>query len=124
MFSHIGVLPFALYYRNFLGPDHASDIYIGQFWSLCVEEQFYLVWPLVLFFLPRRWRLHLIVLLMAAAFLFRSYFSFAGMDPYVIYRLPMCHMDVLLAGAVLAVLTRLGIRDSDYRKICWVAFGI
>jgi len=124
IFSRIGVLPFALYYRNFLGPDHVSDIYIGQFWSLCVEEQFYLVWPVVLFFLPRRWRLHLIVLLIAAAFCFRTYFSSRGMDPYIIYRLPFCHMDVLLAGATLAVLTRMAIAGGIYRRICWTAFCV
>ena len=120
MFSRIGVAPFALYYRNFLGPDHASDIYIGQFWSLCVEEQFYLVWPVVLFFLPKRWRLPLIMLLIAGAFCFRIYFSSIGMDPYIIYRLPMCHMDVLLAGAMLAVLTRIGIAEHTFRKTCWI----
>jgi peptidoglycan/LPS O-acetylase OafA/YrhL len=122
MFSRIGVAPFALYYRNFLGPDRASDIYIGQFWSLCVEEQFYLVWPVVLFFLPKQWRLRLIALLIAAAFCFRVYFSSNGMDPYVIYRLPMCHMDVLLAGATLAVLTRIGIAEQTFRKVCWISF--
>ena len=121
MFSRIGVAPFALYYRNFLGPDHASDIYIGQFWSLCVEEQFYLVWPVVLYFLPKRWRLLLIMLLIAAAFCFRVYFSSIGMDPYIIYRLPMCHMDVLLAGAMLAVLTRIGIAEQTFRKVCWIS---
>ena len=111
MFSRIGVTPFALYYRNFLGPDHASDIYIGQFWSLCVEEQFYLVWPVVLYFLTKRWRLPLIMLLIAAAFCLRIYFSSIGKDSYIIYRLPMCHMDVLFAGAMLAALTRIGIAD-------------
>ena len=122
MFSRIGVAPFALYYRNFLGPDRASDIYIGQFWSLCVEEQFYLVWPVVLFFLPKQWRLRLIAVLVAAAFCFRIYFSSKGVDPYVIYRLPMCHMDGLLAGATLAVLTRIGIEEQTFRKACWISF--
>jgi peptidoglycan/LPS O-acetylase OafA/YrhL len=121
MFSRIGVAPFALYYRNFLGPDHASDTYIGQFWSLCVEEQFYLIWPVVLFFLPKGWRLRLIVLLIAAAFCFRIYFSSIGMDPYIIYRLPLCHMDVLLVGATLAVLTRIGIAEHTFRKVCWIS---
>jgi peptidoglycan/LPS O-acetylase OafA/YrhL len=124
MFREIGLAPFALYYRNFLGPDRASDIYIGQFWSLCVEEQFYLVWPVVLFFLPKRWRLPLIVLLIAAAFCFRVYFSSIGMNPYIIYRLPICHMDVLLAGASLAVLTRIGIADRAFRGFCWIAFFV
>jgi peptidoglycan/LPS O-acetylase OafA/YrhL len=113
-----------LYYRNFLGPDHASDIYIGQFWSLCVEEQFYLVWPVIIYFLPKRLRLPLIALLIAAAFCFRIYFSSRGMDPYIIYRLPICHMDVLLAGATLAVLTRIGIAEHIFRKVCWIAFFI
>ncbi|MGO8719112.1 MAG: acyltransferase family protein [Acidobacteriaceae bacterium] len=120
-FSGIGVAPFALYYRNFLGPDRASDIYIGQFWSLCVEEQFYLIWPVVIYFLSKRLRLPLIGMLAAVAYGLRAYFSWRGTDPYVIYRLPFCHMDVLLAGAVLAVLIRTGIEEHTLRKVCWTA---
>jgi peptidoglycan/LPS O-acetylase OafA/YrhL len=122
IFRGIGVAPFALYYRNFLGPDRASDVYVGQFWSLCAEEQFYLVWPLVLFFVQKQWRLRLITLLIAASFSFRIYFSSRGLDPYIIYRLPICHMDVLLMGAILAVLTRNGVADHTFRKVCWTSF--
>ena len=107
-FSGIGVAPFVFYYRNFLGPDRASDIYVGQFWSLCVEEQFYLVWPLVLYFTAKRLRIPLILFLMCTAFLCRAYLLSRGVDGYVIYRLPFCHMDVLLAGALVAVLIRQG----------------
>ena len=118
MFSDIGVAPFVLYYRNFLGPDRASDIYIGQFWSLCVEEQFYLLWPLVLYFTAKRLRMPLILFLMCTAYFCRAYLFWRGVDGYVIYRLPYCHMDVLLAGALVAVLTRRGMKEKMLRQFC------
>ncbi len=123
-FSGIGVAPFVFYYRNFLGPDRASDIYVGQFWSLCVEEQFYLVWPLVLYFTAKRLRIPLILFLMCTAFLCRAYLLSRGVDGYVIYRLPFCHMDVLLAGALVAVLIRQGVGKSTLRRLSWSAIGI
>ncbi len=118
-FSGIGVTPFVFYYRNFLGPDRASDMYVGQFWSLCVEEQFYLVWPLVLYFTAKRLRIPLIVFLMSSAFFCRAYLFWRGVDGYVIYRLPYCHMDVLLAGALVAVLTRHGMKEKILRTLCF-----
>jgi peptidoglycan/LPS O-acetylase OafA/YrhL len=46
-----------LFYRNFmpLGGDVNGGVYTAHFWSLAIEEQFYLFWPMLLLVLrPRR----------------------------------------------------------------------
>jgi len=44
------------YTFNFLRawPDYVNSMYLGHFWSLSVEEQFYLFWPLLIFLTPRK----------------------------------------------------------------------
>jgi len=39
----------------------------GHFWTLSVEEQFYLMWPGLVLFLPRRWMLPAILLLIVSS---------------------------------------------------------
>lgn len=120
-FSTIGLAPFALYYRNFLGGDFASDIYFGQFWSLCVEEQFYLAWPLIIYICPKRLRMPLICLVFVLALFLRTYLLLHHTDTYLIYRLTYCRMDDLVAGAALAVLVRHDMPLRVFNKLCWSA---
>ncbi len=52
---------------------------LGHFWSLAVEEQFYLVWPLLVFLLPVKWLKRLcIVLVLASPLLFYGLTEWMG----------------------------------------------
>lgn len=50
---------------------HGSQGAVGHTWSLAIEEQFYLLWPILLILTPRRWRLPLIIALACGSALWR-----------------------------------------------------
>jgi peptidoglycan/LPS O-acetylase OafA/YrhL len=76
----------------------------SHFWSLAVEEQFYLVWPPVILLLPRRLLVPAIGLAVAAAPAWR--WAFAGHVPDMwLWNLPVNSLDALGVGALLAVAT-------------------
>jgi peptidoglycan/LPS O-acetylase OafA/YrhL len=76
-------------------------------WSLAVEEQFYLVWPLVIFVVRERRRLLWIAAMLAcAAPLIRIFLLAHGSPLEATYKLTFCRMDALLGGAWLALMVR------------------
>ncbi|HZK59902.1 MAG TPA: acyltransferase family protein [Cryobacterium sp.] len=79
-------------------------------WSLAVEEQFYLVWPLLLLALllirSRRARLALVGLLAAASAVLMGVLYQPGADPTRVYYGSDTHSFGLFAGAALALLLR------------------
>lgn len=84
------------------GGFHASP-YTGHFWSLAVEEQFYLAWPLLVFLLPRR-RLALVcVALVVGAFLLRLGIHRTTFNATAAYVLTPARMDALALGALVAI---------------------
>lgn len=89
-------------HRQFLGAT-------GHFWSLAVEEQFYLVWPWVIIFSRRKWLPHLIVAAMLTGFLFRIAML---NQPIMAGILPFANLDALGMGALLAVLSDFKMRRS------------
>ena len=75
-------------------------------WSLAVEEQFYLVWPFVIFFLSETaiaWTAGALVVL---APLLRWYFTPFFWSHWAVYALMPFRMDLLAAGALLALIWR------------------
>lgn len=95
---------------------HLSNLHFAQngftgdatdvFWSLAIEEQFYLLWPLVIWFATRRTLITLCIALVAAAFFVRLGMWQLGVKPVAIYVLPFARMDGLAAGGLIAILAR------------------
>jgi peptidoglycan/LPS O-acetylase OafA/YrhL len=75
-------------------------------WTLAIEEQFYLLWPAVVFLFDRKTILKLCAALIAVAIITRSTMNFYGLSPITILTFTPCRMDALLMGAVVALLIR------------------
>lgn len=79
--------------------------HLNHFWSLAIEEQFYLLWPLAVLTLSRVKLIRLSIACMIVAFGLRV-ISPMGMSPLDSYLLLPTRMDALAAGAVVALLIR------------------
>jgi peptidoglycan/LPS O-acetylase OafA/YrhL len=77
-----------------------------HFWSLAVEEQFYLVWPLVIWALTRRQAIAASVACILGAPVIRALLLVCNVNPFAIYALTPCRFDALAVGAVIALLLR------------------
>jgi peptidoglycan/LPS O-acetylase OafA/YrhL len=99
----------------FVGPEfwQQDRIWMGHFWSLAIEEQFYLVWPLVILLLSRRAAMIACVAMIAGAPLLRiGLFLWlqppAGSDAtpvglFAAIYFTLSKVDTLALGALLAL---------------------
>jgi peptidoglycan/LPS O-acetylase OafA/YrhL len=78
----------------------------GYFWSLAVEEQFYLVWPLVVYLLTNRSLLRVSVSLLALSLVLRVVLAHLGVPGNSLYVITFTHLDGLAVGSSLAVCLR------------------
>lgn len=76
--------------------------WFGVFWSLAVEEHFYLVWPAVICFCNRRWAIGISIACIILATLIRMWCAANG-NFIAAYVLTPCRMDALAAGALVAL---------------------
>jgi peptidoglycan/LPS O-acetylase OafA/YrhL len=114
-----------LYAVNIYIANHGewSFSYLDHFWSLAIEEHFYLLWPLVVFLMARRPRTLIAASLATAlcAMLARLTGSLMGLSWWTTYVLTPFRLDGLALGAFLAVTARqLGGLDRLVRALPWL----
>jgi peptidoglycan/LPS O-acetylase OafA/YrhL len=93
------------YLSNWGLPYGIADYTFPHFWSLAVEEQFYLLWPLLVYSRDPRAVVRLALGLAAVSLLVRVAMVFAGAPMEALYAFSVTRMDALaLGGAAAAVL--------------------
>ena len=94
----------------------------GVFWSLAVEEHFYLVWPLVVRLFSGFWLLGFTALIVLGTPILRGVCAHAGMNPeFEIYPYSFFRFDGLALGAMLAI----WVRSRYYsRSWAWTVAGL
>lgn len=79
---------------------------VGGWWSLSIEEQFYLLWAVVILLTPQRKLLRLCLALIVASILIRFAMVALGASWAAIYTVTFARMDGIALGAAIAVIAR------------------
>jgi peptidoglycan/LPS O-acetylase OafA/YrhL len=93
-------------FHNVVRMDGPDIGWMSTFWSLAVEEQFYLVWPLVVFFCTPRRLVVLCGALLAGVLLLRIAFAVQGYPFIYIYHHTLTRLDGVVLGSMIAALSR------------------
>ena len=105
------------YLSNFLStwdgaePWRGTTLNFAHFWSLAIEEQFYLFWPFVVYWAGREKLRRLCLGLIVFALPLRM-LAHHGIGPFAPYYLTPCRIDTLAWGALAAVWVRTYSREQ------------
>jgi len=104
-----------LYVRNIFGRGAA----LGHLWSLSLEEQFYLTWPII-FLVTRRWRMKAVVTILAGMAVWRAAAIALHLTNVVdghVYQCPWFRYDSILYGCFVALC--LAVRPDLWHPARW-----
>jgi peptidoglycan/LPS O-acetylase OafA/YrhL len=97
----------------------------AHYWTLAIQMQFYVLWPLLVFLTPRRILLPVFMVSVALAPLSR--WVLGAFYPMIHHgeAITLCALDYFGAGALLALAFESGVREGDRRIAIagWIGFG-
>jgi len=88
---------------NLLVPMNLTYLKVHPLWSLAVEEQFYLLWPIAVYFLDQKVLSRLSIAAIVVAFVLRFICAPLFESGYAVYMLAPFRMDTLAVGALIAI---------------------
>ena len=118
---------FLVFGQNFYGaladPEGVNVGPLSHLWSLAVEEQFYLLWPFLVWHVRTAHLARAALLIGLLAVLFKLLLSLAAVAPHVPYVLPFTRMDGFAAGAWLAARQAMAVTTTPgwLRPLPWAA---
>ncbi|KAB7894917.1 acyltransferase family protein [Rouxiella sp. S1S-2] len=117
--SSDGYLWFVLYLQNiYIGLTGTTPGFVIQTWSLAAEEQFYWLWPLVIFFLKEKTMVKVFIVFIIFSVWARSFIYHAsGDNPYMFNATVLSCTDGLILGALFA-------KIKDHKHAASVAVGL
>ncbi len=89
------------FYNNFDTMEHHYWIYpLAHFWSLCIEEHFYIFWPVIIYLIPNKHLLKTFMILILISIIYRGYLITNVKEPwYPLFLSTFSRYDVLVIGA-------------------------
>ena len=109
--TNLQVLSSLFLFRNYIPSDWGAGWYTAHFWSLMVEEHFYLIWPLLLLFTRANLKILIGVALTVAAWRAVSLHYHLLPGPWAPGRTDI-RIDALLWGCILAI----GVSRPEWRE--------
>lgn len=87
----------------------------AHYWTLAIQQQFYLIWPFLIFWVPKKWMAWVFTLIVLVAPLSRLLLNIYYPDLPNPGAITLCAMDYFGCGALLALALQNGVDAGDKR---------